>query len=359
MAGLKKVQYNEGAQKVKAALRTSNIWKFKNDGTFVRSIGYTSHYDEIGGGFRACNAITVDSEDNTYSCEEERGFIPANVWKFNPLFYFILHTFAGEDYGISPIGHARAIAVDADQNIYVGTERRKEGGEPLDHPSVYKFNPGGSVAWEYNISSDARGIGVDSSGNVYVVGKSTDDVNEWNAWKFNSNGNLLTRASLAGGVTLNALAVDEDGNCHILAPPFFTTNAYKTNNVFGAIWDTELDFFGGDIKLDGSRDVYVVAHDGFDSDCEAWKLSGIDGGIIWNYEPDIAVGHRAIAVDSDKNAFLVGRSQPLSKMVFTKLNTNGVKLWRNIYDGIIDRDFSSVAVDSKDNVIVGGFGGRF
>lgn len=75
---------------------------------------------------------------------------------------------------------ARAMAVDANGNVYVTGQSHPPDGSSFDIVTI-KYDTGGNLKWteQYNGPGNGydepTGIAVDSSGNVYVTGRSLGD----------------------------------------------------------------------------------------------------------------------------------------------------------------------------------------
>ena len=148
------------------------------------------------------------------------------------------------------------ISVDSSANVYVvGENGGSVSGTPI---LVIKLDSSGTVQWKrrfYN-SDNSRGYAVttDSSGNVYVCARNEDSsVGRTVMWvlKLNSSGILQWSFSLtsnnAGGDEAKGIGVDSSGNVYISGfarqgSPFYTTfQVIKCESTFATLqWQREI-----------------------------------------------------------------------------------------------------------------------
>ncbi len=262
------------------------------------------------------------------------------------------HTF----YGSGNYDVGNDIAVDSNGNVYVTGISSETWGSPLrphsggdDDIFVLKLDRNGAYKWHtfYGSSSDDEGtdIAVDGSGNVYVTG------NSWTGW-----GSPLHAHS--GFKDIFVLKLDSGG-------------AYQWHTFYGtgaSDSSTGFDLASG-IALDGSGNVYVTGtseagwgtplspHSG-DLDVFVLKLAA-NGASQWHTyfgttTYDCGLG---IAVDGSGNVYVTGYtgSSGNDDLFVLKLAGNGVRLWNKLY-GSTSFDYGrSIAVDGGGNVVVTGY----
>ncbi|MBW2979870.1 SBBP repeat-containing protein [Candidatus Woesearchaeota archaeon] len=166
---------------------------------------------------------------------------------------------------------ASAIAVDSSGNVYVTGYNTSLGGD-TDYFTI-KYDTNGTQLWSahYDSSGDdeAKGIAVDSSGNVYVTGHNGSSPYDYQTIKYDTNGNLLWNTTYDMGANNWAygIAVDSSGNAYVsghsaLATRDCLTVKYDTNGNF--LWNTTYDTGGDDyvsgIAVDSSGNVYVIGY---------------------------------------------------------------------------------------------------
>jgi len=293
-------------------------------------------------------AIAVDGSGNVYVVGMSDGKwsgepFPGEGWgafvaKLNSNGELQWHGFLPTDGGT----RGTAVAVDPIGNVYVGGW----GGwvwdtppvEPLpdgDVAFVAKLNSSGVEVWHAFLGSPegefdgCGGLGVDVSGNVYVVGRSSQ------SW----------------GTPINGHSGDEDVYVAKL-----NSNGFRQWNTFMGSSDTD---GGWGIALDGSGNAYVSGsskatwgmpvnpHGGGDSDAFAAKLDS-NGVRQWHtFMGAVSLGW-GIAVDAGQNVYLTGVWVPGGFVA--GLNHNGILQWNVILDACLE----NIAVDGNHNFYVAG-----
>jgi hypothetical protein len=253
--------------------------------------------------------------------------------------------------GSSSYDYGNAIAADDSGNVYVAGESHATWGTPVNPHAgsseafAAKLNSSGSLLWNTFMGSssydDGYAITIDSSGNVYVAGYSSDNwgtpVNpaagsgEAFAAKLNSSGSLLwnTFMGATGEDRGYAIAVDGSGNVYVAG--------YSS-----ATWGAPVNAHSG----------------GVEEDAFAAKLDS-SGSLVWNTFIGSARYYYdgyAIAVDDIGNAYVAGYFEylPVLNIFATKVDSSGSLLW-NACMGSSSYDWGyAIAVDDSGNVYVGG-----
>jgi hypothetical protein len=272
-------------------------------------------------------------------------------------------TGAGSDWG-------RAIAVDSSGNIYItgyhtsgldfggGITVADEAGVGM---FVAKYNSAGVVQWATGPTGAGddygRGIGVDSSGNVYIGGYQTSGLDFGGGItvadeggtgiflvKYNSAGVVqwATGPSGTGNDQGRAMAVDSSGNSYI--------TGYDTSG---------LDFGGGITVADEvGVGMFVAKYNS--AGVVQWATGPTGGGDDYGY---------GTAVDSSGNVYVTGYhtlglnfgggvtvSDETNDGLFTvKFNSAGAVQWASGPTGAGNEHGQDVAVDSSGNVYVVGY----
>lgn len=312
----------------------------------------------------------------------------------------------------------RGIAVDWSGNVYVTGFSEETWGTPVrpyvdgSDAFVAKLDANGALKWNTFLGGsdgdNGYGIAVDSGGNVYVTGESSES---WGSpirlytgfrdafvAKLDSDGTLIWNTFLGGdgGDVGVAVALDDNGNLYVGGKSFLSwgtpvraftigTDAFvaKLDSSGVLRWNSFLGGSGGDvgtgIAVDRSGNVYL-AGDSTDTwgtpirpytssilDAFAVKLDSA-GALTWNTflggnDWDDGSG---IAVDGSGNVYLAGVStatwgNPIRAFTFwgdgftAKLDSNGALTWNTFLGGSGDDEGHGIAVDGSGNVYVSGY----
>src|SRR4030095_16213530 len=231
------------------------------------------------------------------------------------------------------IDNAAVVRVDGSGNVYV-TGASTGSGSGLDYVTI-KYNTGGQEQWavRYNGTNNANdvpaGLGVDSSGNVYVTGGSSslNSSNDYVTIKYNSSGQLQWTARYNG-----------TGNDNDVAFGLADSSA-------GNVYVT-----GSSIGLGSATDYATVM---FNSSGQLQWVARYNGP---NNTSDDA---SSIVVDGSGNAFVTGASSSGGTnldYLTVKYNINGQQMWERRYNGPgngVDAALS-ICIDNSSNVFVTG-----
>ncbi|UCE38498.1 MAG: SBBP repeat-containing protein [Thermoplasmata archaeon] len=224
------------------------------------------------------------------------------------------------------------IAVDSSGNLIVAGTCYKFYSKN-DFLTI-KYDPQGNKLWE--VTFDAyyhhdflHAMTIDDSQNIYVtganVGLGTDE--DFVTIKYDSDGNEIWVKRYNGPDNYkdspSDIAVDPQGN------------VYVTGYSYGI--DTRHDYIT--IKYDSSGN-------------EQWVARYNGPGVVRDYA-------NAIAVDSNKNVFVTGRSYSLDyyfDFVTIKYDANGNQIWINRYNGpgFYFDNATAIVLDSSENIYVTG-----
>jgi len=268
----------------------------------------------------------------------------------------------GNDFG-------RGIAIDDTGNVYV------IGVFNADYLTI-KYNSNGDIVWQkaWNGGKDdlGYGIAVDDTGNVYVTGCSSNGSNwDYLTIKYNSNGDtIIWQKRWDGGVGNDeayGIVVDDTGNVYVTGYSYNGTNndfmTIKYNSSGDTIWQKKYssgnDEKSNDIAVDDAGNVYVTGYssNGVNWDCLTIKYNS-NGDIVWQKRWDGGsddVGN-GIAVDSSGNVYVTGNSfnGANDDCLTIKYNSNGDIVWQKRWDGGSYDYGNGIAVDSSGNVYVTG-----
>jgi uncharacterized delta-60 repeat protein len=279
---------------------------------------------------------------------------------------------------------AVAISVDSSMNVYI-TGWSYGVGTGTDFATA-KYDTHGNELWvaRYNCAEGAMdqayAIENDDFGNVYVSGKSrVGSQNYISTLKYDTNGNELWSAqyntSYWGSYDWweykHSIAVDSSGNVYVVGRDLnydIVTIKYDTYGnerwicKYGGPegWDS-----GYAIAVDSNGNVYITGYSTGVTSNKDYVTIKYDtfGNELWiaHYNGpgnarDVAY---AIALDSSGNVYVTGESggaETVYDYVTVKYDTNGNELWVAMYDGPGDENGFAwdIAVDSLSNVYVTG-----
>jgi len=283
---------------------------------------YTSQYKWL-------KSITTDTTGNVYVA----GALPFSTSYTNA--YVAKLTAAGAVQWHRTIGEsgsniANSVAVDSSGNVYICgyTAPVATGLNAL----IAKYNSSGTLQWQRKLgttnSEVANGVAVDSSGNVYICGKTytsaTADYNFFVA-KYNTSGTLqwqrkIVSATAGNTMEANSIAVDSSGN--VYATGYETVSA-GTNNIITVKYNTS-------------------------------------GTIQWQRRLSTSRGCTGYGIGLDStgsNVYVTGNLEVTGSgndVVLIKYNTSGTLQWqRTAYGASTTSDLGhSLALDSSDNIYV-------
>lgn len=282
---------------------------------------------------------------------------------------------------------ASDIAVDSSGNVYVTGYATANASTRRDYATI-KYSSDGVPAWtQYfngpaNGNDEAKAIGVDANGNVYVTGTTTGNgtTNDITTLKYSSSGVLqwsqVYNSALNGIDDAADMAVDASGNVYVTGTTIgsgtaknFVTIKYSTAGAQQWVQIFNGAINGDDeasaIAIDGSGNVYVtgtMTGSGTGDDIATVKYSSA-GAPQWTQIFNGAINgdeHASdIAVDSSGNVYVTGTttgSGTGNNFVTIKYSSAGAPQWTQIFNGAFNGndEARAIAVDGSGNVYVTG-----
>jgi len=231
--------------------------------------------------------------------------------------------------------YLEAMTIDSSDNIYLaGSTASFTFGER--DMCLIKYNDSGVLQWNRTWGGSqfdyGEGIGIDSSGNVYLMG-----------------------TTLSFGAWMGDVALLKYNSFGIL----------QWNKTWGG---NETDY-GEAIAIDSSDNIFVAGRTTitFPHNCYAFLLKfDSSGALQWNRTWGGGITHNwgnVVGIDSLNNIYLVGYwrgseelGQP-TKIFLVKYNTAGIVQWSRVWsDGVVDLCIA-MTTDSSDNIYLTGKSG--
>ncbi len=294
---------------------------------------WVARYNGAGNGEDDANAMASDGSGNVYVTGVSLGSGTGSDYAT------VKYDSAGQEQWVARYNgpangsdYARAIAVDSSGNVYV-TGRSLGAGTNLDYATV-KYNSAGQEQWvaryngPANDADDAFAIAVDSSGNVCVTGTSLGSgaFDDYTTIKYNSAGQEQWVARYPGPIAW-AIAVDGSGNVYVT---------------------------GESVESGGRRTNIDYATIKYNSAGQEQWVARYNGSRNGGYDRA-----QAIAVDGSGNVYVTGFSAGARTFDYAtvKYDSAGQQQWVARYNGPgngNEEAASTIVVDGSGNVYVTG-----
>jgi hypothetical protein len=210
----------------------------------------------------------------------------------------------------------KGIAVDSSGNVYFGNTDGTKG--------IYKLNSAGTHQWNYSTFGDIARVVIDSSGNVYGVGKAYSTNSYKSLWKLNSSGVLQwSWGVLSDDHWLWDVALDSNGNVYVGGNRKNNKTIWKLNSSGSLLLSYDTGAIGGAIGISIDDDNNVYAGGARHNDKTIWKLNS---SLVLQWST--AIGAETLsaysAIDGNGNVYMCYGS-PHGGLV--KLNADGEIQW--------------------------------
>jgi len=287
----------------------------------------------------------------------------------------------------SDIDAAHALALAPNEDLYVVGSRTDPG--EARNIWIRKYDSNGNTKWTRVVdgsgssSDDARGVAVDVTGNLYVVGYISPSTGSPRIWirKYTSSGvKIWTRTveGLAGSAIAHGAAVDSDSNLYVVGYTYTSTGQEdiwirKYNSSGAKQWTRTVGGVGAvqetarGAAVDSAGNLYVVGeiYGGSAEVKNIWirKYSSA-GAKLWtrtvNGSGDGWDSAYGVAVDSTNDLYVVGHVTVAGEGLniwIRKYSSSGAKLWTRVVNGPDDSTDRAhgVTFDSNDAVYLTGF----
>lgn len=284
----------------------------------------------------------------------------------------------------------QAMAVDSNGNTYITSYTNRLNGRQ-DYCTI-KYNSSGVQQWvaiydgipSSNGTNIPTAIGLDSIGNTYITGYSErtgPNSNDYCTIKYNSQGVQQWVARYSGYNGRNdakSIGIDHSGNVYITG--MSTNNSYnyeittiKYNSIGVQQWvkrytpDSLHDCYVNSLAVDNSGNLFIGGSGGIGYGWRIilikYNISGVQEWLTLTYITPYSSGINKIKLDNSGNIYLTGSASYYyyrsSTFITTlKYNSSGVEQWVSFYINPYDTNGDDIgnglAIDSYGNVIVAG-----
>ncbi len=259
--------------------------------------------------------------------------------------------------------YANKIAVDTSGNVYVCGRSNASG---TNNFQIEKYNSSGTIQWQVSLGDAGNdqgfAIAVDASANVYVTGVSNDSgTNEMQIAKYDTAGAIQwqRRFGGVGSERGEGIAVDSSGNVYVVGFTGTGILVVKYNTSGTLQFDQLITSAGAQglgIALDNSGNIYIVGYISVGgTEIFIAKLDS-SGALLWQRRlgdvgPFNDIG-QAIAVNSSGDVYITGRAAVAgnNEIVLAKYNTSGTLQWQRFLQGASTDTGADVRVDASGNV---------
>ena len=277
----------------------------------------------------------------------------------------------------------RSLVIDSSDNIIIigNTHSFGPGSKAI---ALIKYNSLGEKQWNVTYGSSGsdtgRGIALDSSGNIFIVGKLSSFGDNTTLVKFNSLGEYQWNKTWGGGIADAGWGIKLDSSDNIFITGFTFSYGTVGGDFFLAkfndqgilLWNITwggIAFEAGfSIELDSSNNIFVAgitsSFGAGGTDLSLLKFNSL-GQLQWNKtwggtDVDSAWG---LVLDSSEDIYLGGGTENfgpgLSAGAFVKFDSSGQLQWNTTWGGSGEDYFTGIVIDSSDNIYITGYTDSF
>jgi len=286
----------------------------------------------------------------------------------------------------------QAVAFDSAGNVFV-TGFSNEVGEANNIRTIKYDGATGAQLWSASFNGSANGndignaIAIDSAGDVLVTGRSHDAGSNFNIRTLKYNGatgaqiwSAAFNGSTNGADIGNAIALDSAGNVFVTGTSteidqFVNIRTVKYNGATGAqMWAATVngsannDEISFAIAIDAAGNAVVTGgsqESGQGYNIRTIKYDGATGTELWNSQFNGALNAndigRAVAIDASGHVLVTGNSRDAGSgdniRTIKYHGATGAQLWSREFSGSIPttQRGSAIALDAAGHVLVTGF----
>lgn len=328
----------------------------------VPELQWVKTYDGVGHKNDFLNKVCVDKSKNIYMAgqsEELNGALAFFLIKYNETGDSLFT----ERYVSAPTSwnEVNSMAVDADQNIYaIGTA---SFGQSFLRGIFFKFDINGNVVWQKTYGlSNKQAVAVDYQNNPIIGINVGEPAGAAEIIKYSPAGDSLWGDVFyyeSSSLTVNNFLIDSSGFMYVVLKDSYEYGSdvpgerirlMKLNQDGIVQWGKTINK-AAPLKLIHDKESNLILA----TERSIIKLSA-NGDSIW--ENSSFVINTDVAVDSKNNIIISGFGGGIGGMdyVTRKISSGGTELWDQEFNSQENlRDFAScVTVDNKDNIYISG-----